>query len=420
MPQLDYGKVLKDVVLREKLMLRECHLYKETYQCLADSFPTKIAGPTTYSINAMIWTPTRMVDWWALTVCLMVGTASLPNNLMRYFTTPSARVARKNVGWSILFISFLWLSAPTYAIFAKDYIYKNIIGCPIRDLPDWIFVYGEVDLLRVCGFPPKNVQDAIVACARMGYDAGDPLRLADFWMNTDVIIISSTEAYNLPYTVAALTATGGLAASLFTADGMLCAMANSLSRDIYFKVIEPNANPLRRVIISRLFLLAIALLCAFFASTRPADILSIEAWAFSLAAAGNFPALFFGIWWKRTTGIGVIAGMFTGFAVTLFYIIGTNYMDWELWFGVANISAAIFGLPMGILVTVVVSMLTPPPSQETQDLVSGLREPELVRGSYRCEHETQGSPEYRGSLEMGQTNNAARPSYVASSIMKIR
>jgi len=399
-PQWDYGNVLEEVVAREEALLNECHVYnKTTTKCLADKWPTKIPGPKVLTMQATIETPKRLVDWWALTICLMLGTASLPHVLMRYFTTPSVKTARKSVGWSLLFIFFLYVTAPTYATFAKDNIYKNVIGSPVSSLPAWVFLYGEVSLIRICGGAPKSVDDAISFCAELGYAADDPLRVEDLWMDTDVIVISTPEANGLPYTVSALTAAGGLAASLSTADGLLLAMANSLSHDIYFRMIDKNASPIRRVTISRIFLIVIAVVCAYVASTKPSDILSMVAWAFSLAATGNFPALFLGVWWKRTNGLGVIAGILCGFPITLFYIIGNVYMDWEPWGGIANIAAATFGLPVAMTVTVVVSLLTEPPSQEIQDFVVSLREPE-----YHVKEEADKENENaEATVEMGDT-----------------
>jgi len=401
-PQWDYGNVLEEVVMREEAMLTECYVYNGTEKCLAEPWPTKIAGPKTLVMQATTETPDRLVDWWALTICLMLGTASLPHVLMRYFTTPSVKTARKSVGWSLLFIFFLYITAPTYATFAKENIYKNVIGGKVSDLPAWIFLYGEVELVRVCGGAPKNIDEAIAFCAEKGYAADDPLRLEDLWMDTDVIVISTPEANGLPYTVSALTAAGGLAASLSTADGLLLAMANSLSHDIYFRMIDPNATPFRRVAVSRVFLIVIAVVCAYAASTKPADILSMVAWAFSLAATGNFPALFLGVWWKRTNGLGVISGMLTGFPITLFYIIGTKYWSWEKWGDIANISAAIFGLPIAMTVTVVVSLLTNPPSEKIQNFVLGLREPEYLKKEEEEEEEEEGGMK-KSTLELGDT-----------------
>jgi len=405
-PQLDYGNVLEDVVAREEAMLTECYTYGDESRCLADAWPTKIPGPSdnALTMQAMVETPERLVDWWVLTVCLMLGTASLPHVLMRYFTTPSVKTARKSVGWSLLFIFFLYITAPTYATFAKDNIYKNVIGSPVNSLPEWVFLYGEVGLTAVCGKAPKTLDDAIAFCAEKGYAADDPLRLEDLWMDTDVIVISTPEANGLPYTISALTAAGGLAASLSTADGLLLAMANSLSHDIYYNMIsKKQASEFRRVAVSRFFLIVIAIFCAWVASTKPGDILSMVAWAFSLAATGNFPALFLGVWWKRTNALGVIAGILTGFPISLFYIIGTKYWEMELWGGIANIAAAIYGLPVSFVVTVVVSLLTDPPPQEIMDFVEKLREPDVFKkkGDEATENATEAGA--IRSIELGET-----------------
>src|SRR5690606_672823 len=123
----------------------------------------------------------------------------------------------------------------------------------------------------------------------------------------------------MPYFISGLVAAGGLAAALSTADGLLLAIANALSHDIYYKMIDQNAPTSRRLVVSRVLLVIVAALAAYTASTRPSDILSMVAWAFSLAAAGLFPALVLGVWWKRTNAAGAIAGMIAGFGITVLY-----------------------------------------------------------------------------------------------------
>jgi cation/acetate symporter len=182
--------------------------------------------------------------------------------------------------------------------------------------------------------------------------------------------------------IAGLVAAGGLAAALSTADGLLLAIANALSHDIYYKMIDPNAPSRRRLVVARVLLVVVAIFAAYVASTRPSDILSMVAWAFSLAAAGNFPALVLGIWWKRCTTAGAIAGMIAGFGVTLFYLVMTKYGGMALWpipgltTGVQNISAAILGLPVGFIVMIVVSKMTPAPSAEMQAFIDEVRRPQ--------------------------------------------
>ena len=152
---------------------------------------------------------------------------------------------------------------------------------------------------------------------RVRQSAPSVVRLQDFVINTDVIVLSTPEIAGLPYVISGLVAAGGLAAALSTADGLLLAIANALSHDIYYKMIDPNAPTVRRLMVSRILLVVVAVAAACTASTRPADILAMVGWAFSLAMAGNFPALVMGIWWKRATTAGAIAGIIGGFGIAL-------------------------------------------------------------------------------------------------------
>ncbi len=151
------------------------------------------------------------------------------------------------------------------------------------------------------------------------------IRLQDFKINTDVIVLSTPEIAGMPYVIAGLVAAGGLAAALSTADGLLLAIANALSHDVYYKMLDPRAPTTRRLIVARVLLVLVAILAAYTASTRPSDILAMVSWAFSLAAAGLFPALVLGIWWKRANSYGAVAGIITGFGLTLMYLVVTRY-----------------------------------------------------------------------------------------------
>jgi cation/acetate symporter len=224
--------------------------------------------------------------------------------------------------------------------------------------------------------------------------------------------------------IAGLVAAGGLAAALSTADGLLLAIANALSHDMYYKMINPNARTETRLIVSRVLLFFVAVFAAWVATTKPADILSMVAWAFSIAAAGIFPALVLGVWWKRANTAGCLVGMALGYLGCVYYLVGTRYYavdfyemwSWlssatpaqharflELkaawaaaaggakdaaflaldrhaqtianWWGVRNISAAMFGLPFGFLGIWVVSLLTAPPSAAVQKMVDDTRRP---------------------------------------------
>jgi len=183
-------------------------------------------------------------------------------------------------------------------------------------------------------------------------------------------------------------AAGGLAAALSTADGLLLTIANALSHDLYYKMIDPNAPTSRRVMISKMLLLVVALLAAMVAAQKPADILFLVSAAFSIAAAGFFPALVLGIFWKRATKWGATLGMVSGVGITLYYMATTQ--PWlrgvfgvtssiadNTWFAISPISAGVWGVPLGFLVIIVVSYLTPAPNAEVQELVEHVRYPNL-------------------------------------------
>jgi cation/acetate symporter len=413
-PQLTYGQVIAEITAREASMVQQgLATAGQIKPHVVPGFADGIGNDTQ--------------DWWnffALVLCLMVGTASLPHVLMRYFTTPSVREARSSVAWTLLFIFILYFTAPAYAAFAKLEVFNDVIGKNIAQLPGWIYAYGKVGLVQVCGVNATDPGAVAAACQKIAGHAGI-LRFGDLRIDNDAIVISTPEIAGLPYVVAGLVAAGGLAAALSTADGLLLAIANALSHDVYSRMIDKNAPPERKLVIARILLIGVAIIAAWVASGRPADIVAMVAWAFSLAAAGLFPALVLGIWWKRCTKAGAIAGIIAGFGMTLYYLVGTRYYamsfyeTWtslsgasqaavaryaELkaawvaaaegpakaaawvafdrhaqivanWWGIRNISAAMFGLPVGFAVMIVVSLLTPAPSKQMQDFVDEVRKP---------------------------------------------
>jgi cation/acetate symporter len=253
----------------------------------------------------------------------------------------------------------LYFTAPAYAAFAKLEVYKNVIGQQISQLPAWVQNWSEVGGLL-------TIKDA---------NGDGILQLGEFIINQDIIVLSMPEIAGLPYVISGLVAAGGLAAALSTADGLLLAIANALSHDVYYKMINPQATTMKRLLVARILLVAVALVAAAVAGTRPAGIIQMVAWAFSLAAAGLFAPLVLGIWWKRTTAAGAIIGMMSGFGVCLFYLVATRYFDMPLWFGIRNISSALFGMPVAFIVTWVVSLMTQAPSQEMQAFVDSIRTP---------------------------------------------
>ncbi len=306
----------------------------------------------------------------ALVFCLMVGTAALPHILMRYYTTPSVREARESVTWSLLFIGLLYVTAPALAVLVKFEIFSVLVGTRFDELPDWIATWSRVDpsLLSVSDVNGDGV-----------------LQLGELRIGSDIVVLATPAIAGLPYVVTGMVAAGGLAAALSTADGLLLTIANALSHDVYYKMIDPSASTARRVAISKALLLIVALAAAAVAAQRPADILFLVGSAFSLAASAFFPALVLGIFWKRANAWGAVSGMVAGLAVTAYYM--TTSQQWlrsaagltgpvELWWGIEPISAGVFGVPVGFVVVVVVSLLTRPPPPQVQSLVEDVRYPQ--------------------------------------------
>ena len=309
----------------------------------------------------------------ALIFCLMVGTAALPHILMRYYTTPSVRDARVSVTWSLFFIFMLYFTAPALAVQVKYEMYNAVVGTNFADLPTWVKSWSAVDRTLL------NIVDI----------NGDGIvQLAEITIGGDIVVLATPEIAKLPYVISGLVAAGGLAAALSTADGLLLTIANALSHDLYYKMINPNASTKTRVTVAKFLLLFVAIAAASVASQKPADILFLVSAAFSFAAASFFPALVLGIFWKRANKWGATLGMLAGTIVTVYYMAMTQ--PWlrsvfsvkssiaeNTWWDINPISAGIFGVPLGFAVIIIVSLLTPAPDQETQELVDHVRYPVL-------------------------------------------
>jgi len=315
---------------------------------------------------------TSRLNFLALVFCLMVGTAALPHILMRYYTTPSVKEARSSVTWSLFFIFLLYFTAPALAVLVKYEIFTVLVGTPFDKLPAWVGQWAAVDatLLSVTDVNKDGI-----------------LQLGEMRIGGDIVVLATPEIGGLPYVISGMVAAGGLAAALSTADGLLLTIANALSHDLYFKMIDPNASTARRVTISKALLLVVALAAAYVAAQKPADILFLVSAAFSFAAAAFFPALVLGIFWKRATKWGAVVGMIGGLGVTFYYMVTTQ--AWlrgvfgvtspvELWYGILPISAGVFGVPLGFALIIIVSLLTPAPRREIQELVEHVRYPSLV------------------------------------------
>ena len=300
-----------------------------------------------------------------LVFCMMTGTASLPHILMRYFTTPSVKAARQSVAWSLLFIFFLYFTAPALATFTKLQILDpnlatGIIGKSIADVQalDWIQKWSNVGFLQII--------DA---------NADGILQLNEFFMRGDIVVLATPEIAGLPYVISGLVAAGGMAAAMSTADGLLLAIANALSHDLYYKIIDPKADTKHRLLVARGLLLVIGAGAAVVASMKLTSILGAVAWAFDFAASGLFVPIVLGIWWKRANRQGAIAAMIGGFGTGTWYLYMIKWGGMDLWFGINDLRFAIIGMPVSLVLMIVVSLMTEEPDAETQAMVDEIRIP---------------------------------------------
>ena len=294
-----------------------------------------------------------------------------------------------------LIIFLLYFTAPAYAAFAKLEVYQHVIGQPIASLPAWVSSWGSIGLVGACD--GANAAQTFALCKGVTGNGDGILQLSEFRLHTDAVVLATPEIAGLPYVISGLVAAGGLAAALSTADGLLLAIANALSHDIYYKMIDPNADTKRRLVISRVLLGLVALVAAYVAGTLGADILFLVSWAFSMAAAGLFAGLVLGIWWKRAGDAAGIWGIIVGFGLCMFFLIATEFygpwvkqsLSWMgdinivkirgrdvayIW-GINNISVGIFGIPAAFIAMLIAGWVSKPASAEMQDFIDSIRVP---------------------------------------------
>jgi len=268
---------------------------------------------------------TLMAKWkfFTLVLCMMAGTASLPHVLMRYFTTASVKAARQSVGWSLVFICLLYLTAPALATFTKlslldPNLATGIIGKSVANAQslDWVQKWSDVGFLKIVDGNGDGL-----------------LQINEFFMKGDIVVLATPEIAGLPYVISGLVAAGGLAAAMSTADGLLLAIANALSHDLYYKIIDPKADSKTRLVVARVLLLGVGAAGAFVAAQGLTGILGAVAWAFCFANSGLFFPLVLGVWWKRANRAGAVAGMIGGFGAGFWYLYMVQWGGMTPWLG---------------------------------------------------------------------------------------
>jgi cation/acetate symporter len=303
----------------------------------------------------------------SLAICMMVGTASLPHILMRYFTTPSVSSARRSVAWSLFFIFLLYFSAPMLATLSKialidPNIPTSIIGKSIAEVQGikWVQEWTAVGQVFIADLNGNGTLD-----------------LNEFFMRSGVVVLATPEVAGLPYVISGLVAAGGMAAAMSTADGLILAISNALSHDVYYKMIDPKADTAKRLIVARVLLVVVGLFGAYIASMRLTGILGSVAWAFDFAMSGLFFPLVLGVWWKRATRQGAVAGMLGGLAAGTAYLIyvGPKFMAQTPWLGIDHLRFGLIGAPVCLILMIVVSLATEAPDAKTQQMVDDIRIP---------------------------------------------
>ncbi len=306
-------------------------------------------------------TPWKFIS---LAVCMMAGTASLPHVMMRYFTTPSVKSARRSVGWSLFFIFLLYSSAPMLATLSKlslmdPNLATGIIGKSIADVQalDWYQNWNQANLMFVSDF-----------------NGNGTLELNEFFMGGKAVVLATPEIAGLPYVISGLVAAGGMAAAMSTADGLVLAIANALSHDLYYKIIDPKAETAKRLIVARVLLVLIGFAGATIAALEIQGILGSVIWAFDFAMSGLFFPLVLGVWWKRANAQGAVAGMLLGLASGTAYLIWVRTGGAGFW-GVTQLTFGIVGSLVSLVSMVVVSLITKAPDAATQKMVDEVRVP---------------------------------------------
>lgn len=315
-----------------------------------------------------------MVDVFFICAALMVGTAGLPHVIIRFFTVPRVKDARISAGWALLFISFLYTTAPAVAAFARVNMIETINGTDNQgvaaaDAPSWYKNWEDTGLV---GWEDKNGD------GKMFY-SGDERNEMD--INRDIIVLASPELANLPNWVVALLAAGGLAAALSTAAGLLLVISTSISHDLLKKGFKPNMTDKQELLAARLAAIVAIVGAGYLGINPPGFVAEVVAFSFGLAAASFFPAIILGIFYKKMNKEGAIAGMVAGVTFTTAYIVYFKFINpaastpdnW--WFGISPEGIGTLGMCVNFIVSIVVNKVTAEVPKDVQDLVESIRYP---------------------------------------------
>ena len=353
------------------------------------------------------------VNVFCVALALMVGTTGLPHVLVRFYTVKSVQAARWSAFWALLFISFLYLTAPATAAFARFYMLNSLNGTQADELPAWFENWEKTGLIlwfddgdgimrysagedneifRTGAIPATEMtsirvthQQWVDSDGERGEDARPLLRQRGLTgPDRDIIVLATPEMAELASWIIALVAAGGLAAALSTASGLLLVISSSVAHDLYYRVLNPAATEKQRLLVGRSVIGIAVVVAGIFGIYPPAFVSQVVAFAFGLAAASFFPTIVLGIFNKRVGTIPAICGMLAGIGFTGFYIIACIFFDMEPWTfglfanGINPQGIGTFGMLLNFLVTLTLTPLFPGPTQEVKNMVDSVREPEGI------------------------------------------
>jgi cation/acetate symporter len=317
-----------------------------------------------------------MIDVFAITLALMVGTAGLPHVIVRFFTVKKVRDARKSAGWALLLIAILYTTAPAVAVFAKANLIQTVSEKEYASMPQWFTNWEKTGLLT---FEDKNADGKIQYVADKEQN--------ELKIDNDIMVLANPEIANLPNWVIALVAAGALAAALSTAAGLLLVISSSISHDLIKKMINPNISDKNELWAARGAATVAVVIAGYFGINPPGFVAAVVALAFGLAAASFFPAIILGIFYKKMNKEGAISGMIVGMLFMLYYMLKFKFgifdggkemvdslkADW--WFGISPEGFGTIAMIMNFVVALIVNRFTPEPPQEVQDIVENIRIP---------------------------------------------
>lgn len=317
-----------------------------------------------------------MVDVFAITLALMVGTAGLPHVIIRFFTVKRVKDARKSAGLALLFIAILYTTAPAVAVFVRTNLINTVSNQEYAEMPEWFSKWEGIGLIT---FDDKNNDGKIQYVADKEEN--------ELVIDNDIMVLANPEIANLPNWVIALLAAGALAAALSTAAGLLLVISSSISHDLIKKMVKPDISDKSELWIARLSATVAVVIAGYFGINPPGFVAAVVALAFGLAAASFFPAIILGIFYKKMNKEGAIAGMVVGLCLMLFYILKFKFgifdggeeavegLKTSWWFGISPEGFGSVAMLANFAVALVVNAFTKDPPQEVQDIVENIRIP---------------------------------------------